>query len=359
MMSWHVVVVSVTAVGLACLLMLAVVVVTKIGRTSRRTRRQARLAPYRRDLLAVSSGEDDGSSAAALCAATGTAGEMVDLAAVDMLGKIRGAPADALVGVLLRHGAIRSAMRGLDHRSPVQRAKAAQMLGLSREVSAVPALVGALEDGAVEVRTAAGYALGLIGDPAAAGPVLAAVGAPGAGLPAGIAADALLGMGVQIHTALVEAMSDPDPRPRHVAAYVSGVGAFTRTVPMLRSLLAQDEDLTVREAAAEALAAIGGRGDVEVLARHTAADQPLPLRRGCATALGQLGDPAANATLQGLLDDPDPRLAELAASALLSLSPAAGSGLVERAEAEPRDDAQRGRPIGAAVTIARLQGVLR
>ena len=351
--------VLVAAVGWACLLMVAVVAVTKVSRTRRRTRRQALLAPYRRDLLAVSAGEDDGSSAEALVAATGTAGVMVDLAAIELLGKIRGAPADALVDVLLRHGAVRGATRGLDHRSPVQRAKAAQMLGLSREVSAVPALVRGLDDSAVEVRTAAAYALGLIGDAAAAGPVLAAVGAPGAGLPAGIAADALLGMGMQIHTALVEAMSDPDPRPRHVAAYVSGVGAFTRSVPMLSTLLAQDADLTVRQAAAEALAAIGGRGDVEVLARHTERDQPLPLRRGCATALGQLGDPAANQTLEGLLHDPDPRLAELAASAMLRLSPSAGPGLVERADAEPHDDAQRGRPIGAAVTIARLQGVLR
>jgi hypothetical protein len=358
-MTWAALVVVVVAVATGCLAMAVVVACTKATRTSRARRRAARLRPYRRDLVTVAAGEDDGGhSLLTLAGAGGASAEVVDETVADLLGKIRGAPAEQLVEVLVRHGALRRALRDLGHAAPLRRAKAAQLLGLAREASATAALVDALRDPHVEVRTSAAYALGLIGDPAAAGPLLHAVGEPGARVPAGTAADALLGLGIGISGALLAGLAADDARARHVAAYVSGVGAFTRSAPLLRGLLAEDPDLTVREASAEALASVGGADDVQVLSRHTAPDMPLPLRRVCASALGDLGHPGAQPALEALLDDPDPRLAELAAGALLQLSPAAAPRLLARAGAEEQD-AGRGRPVAAALTLARLQGVLR
>jgi HEAT repeat protein len=356
-MSRGVLLVSLGTIAAVCIIAIGFIATTKVLRTARRRRGEELLRPFRSQLIAVSAGEDEqGHGARALVASDGAARELVDLAAVDMLGKIRGLPADQLVEILHAHGTVRQAIRDLGHRSSVRRAQAAQLLGLSRTREAVTVLVPALGDDAVEVRASAAYALGLIGDPAAAAPLLAAVDAPGAGLPAGIAAQALLSMGVEISDALCGALSSDRPGARHVAAYVCGSGAFTRAVPSLRRLLDQDDDLTVREASASALASMGTALDVEVLARHTSPDHPLSLRRICALALGQLGDPSAIPTLAGLLRDPDPRLVELSASALLSLG-SAGRASLEAHAPEAGPD-QRRRPIEAALTMARLQGVL-
>lgn len=357
-MTRGVLVVCLIAILLACLLVVGVVASTKILRSGRRLRREQLLRPFRAQLIAVSAGEDDeGSAARALTAADGPVRELVDQAAIDMLGKIRGLPADQLVEILNAHGTVRQAIGDLTHRSPVRRARAAQLLGLSRTEESVTDLVAALDDDAVEVRASAAYALGLIGDPAAAVAVLEAVDAPGAGLPAGLAAQALLTMGIGISDALSDAMRSDRAGARHVAAYVSGSGAFTRAVPALRDLLQSDSDLTVREASATALGIMGTALDVDVLAAHTGTDQPLPLRRTCAIALGELGDTAAVPSLRRLLDDPDPRLAELAASALLGLGPA-GRAAVGEHGADAHADGPR-RPVEAALTMARLQGVLR
>lgn len=339
-----------TLVFAACLALAVVLVLTKVGRETRRRRRAALVAPLRPHLIAVSAGEDEGPARSALVAAEGPSRRAVTGAIADLLGKVRGLPAEHLVEVLDRHGALESAMADLRHSSPVRRAQAAQLLGVSRVPDAVDALVHALQDKAGEVRSSAAYALGLIGDPRAAAPLLAAVGAPGAGLPAGLAADALLGMGVGISGALGDALSDPDPRTRTVAAHVCGIGSFTRALPCLRERLALDPDLTVRETCAQALGSIGRADDVEVLARHTEASQPLPLRRVCAEALGQLGEDAAVSTLAALLRDPDPRLAEIAATSLVRLGPCGRAAL---------DAASDERPVQSALTVASLQGVLR
>jgi HEAT repeat protein len=327
-----------------------VLVLTKLGRDRRARRRAALVAPLRRHLIAVSAGEDDGTSRAALAAADGPARHAVIGAVSELLGKVRGLPAEQLVEVLDRHGALASAMTDLHHASPVRRARAAQLLGVSRVPDAVDPLVEALGDKASEVRASAAYALGLIGDPRAAAPLLRAVGAPRAGLPAGLAADALLGMGVGISGALGDALADPDPRTRTVAAHLCGVGSFTRAVPSLRERLAHDPDLTVRETCAQALGRIGRADDVEVLTRHTEAVHPLPLRRVCAEALGALGEDAAVPTLAALLRDPDPRLAELAATSLVRLGPCGRAALAAAADE---------RPVQAALAVAGLQGVLR
>lgn len=330
----------------ACLALVLVIVGTKVARTRRERRTAALVAPYRIDLLAVSAGEDeDGSHRARLTAAAGPSHEAVDDAMTQLLGKVRGAPADQLADVLHAHGAIDRAVDDLEHRSSVRRARAAQLLGLCHIHRALTGLAAALADPTPEVRASAAHALGLIGNPAVARRVLDAVGTPRP-IPAGAAADALEGMGTGISEALRDALHDPSPTVRTVAAHVSGEGAFTRSTPRLRDLLTRDPDLTVRVTAAAALAHLGRAEDVEVLTRHTARDQPTPLRRTCVTALGELGEPSAAAHLATLLDDDDPRLAELAATALLCLGAVGRDALGDRS----------GPAAETARVLARLQG---
>jgi HEAT repeat protein len=332
---------------LACLGLVLLIVLTKVVRTRHDRQRAALVAPYRANMLAVGAGEDDeGTHLAALMGADGVSRVALDVALTQLLSKVRGAPAERLADVLHAHGATDRALVELHDRSSVRRARAAQLLGLCHVHRALPDLADALVDAAPEVRASAAHALGTIGNPAVAPRLLAAIGADRA-IPAGPAANALEGMGVGISDALSAALEDPSPTTRTVAAYVSGHGSFTRTIPGLRRLVAEDTDLTVRETAAAALGRLGRTEDVEVLSRHTRTDQATALRRACATALGDLGEPAAVPHLRGLLTDPDPRLAELAAMALLRLG-AEGVAVLDGADASPAVDTAR--------TIARLQG---
>lgn len=311
-----------------CLLLVLAVVTVRSRRRSRNQRDQMLLSPLRVPLITVASGEDDdGSAAEQLTWATGVTRTVLDSNIVELLTKIRGGPGDQLIRVLEVHGAVDAAVSDLTHRSSVRRARAAQLLGLARADHTVPLLVEALSDESVEVRNSAAYALGLIGDPSAAGAVLAAIGAPDRGLPAATAAEALQSMGVSISEVLREGMRDDNARTRMVAAHLSGERSFTRGLPELRHLLDHDTDLTVRETAATAIGRLGRDEDAAVLSRHTVATEPLSLRRACVHALGELGDDTAVPTLAALLDDPDPRLAELAASALLVLGPGGGAAL--------------------------------
>ena len=332
----------------ACLLLLLLVVAVRARRHTRLQRDAMLLSPLRTPLITVASGEDDdGSAADELRGATGAARDVLDRNIVGMLSKIRGVPADQLVQVLEEHGAVEGAAAEMTSRSTVKRARAAQLLGLARAEHAVPLLVEALGDEAVEVRNSAASALGLIGDPAAAGPVLAAIGAPERGLPAATAAEALQSMGVGISEVLREGLAHDNARTRMVAAHLSGERSFTQGLPELRRLLAGDPDLTVRETSATAIGRLGRGEDVDILVRHTAESEPLALRRACVVALGELGETGAVPALAALLEDFDPRLAELAATALLSLGPDGSDALVGHAD----DPAVR-----TARLLASLQG---
>jgi HEAT repeat protein len=330
----------------AAVALVVFIVLTKVLRTRRERQVARHVAPYRDDMLAVCAAEDpDGTHLARLVAVRGQGRGPLDEALTRLLGKVRGAPAEQLAEVLHSHGAVERALADLHHRSALRRAHAVQLLGLCRVERALPQLVEALQDHAPEVRSSAAHALGLLGDPAAAGAVLDAVGADRP-IPAGPAADALEGMGIGIIEPLQAAFADPSATTRTVAAFLSGDGTFLRTTSALHGLLADDPDITVRETAATALGQLGRSSEVEVLARHTRADQPTPLRRACAIALGALGDPAAVPTLRDLLCDDDPRLAELAGHALVRLGPIGVAAL---------DEAGSTPPVATARAIAVLQ----
>jgi HEAT repeat protein len=332
---------------LACVALVVLIVATKVTRTLRERRSAALVAPHRPHLLAVASGEDDdGAHRDALIEVDGPAREALDDAVVELLNKVRGAPAEELASVLLAHGAVDRAPHDLRDRSTLRRARAAHILGLCHVGAALPLLVVALGDPAPEVRVAATRALGRIGEPSASAALLAAVGAERV-VPAGPAADALEGMGVGIAGSLREALSASSPTTRTVAAYLSGEGSFTRSREGLRVALAHDDDPTVREAAAVALGRMGRAEDVVVLLDQTAPHQPSALRRACASALGELGEVSAVAGLRQLLADPDPRLAEIAATSLLRLGPTGRSTL---------DAAGSTAPVETARALARLRG---
>lgn len=309
-------------IGLSCVSAVAVIAIAKLRRGRAGVRSRALLAPYRRALIAMASGEDEDSQAkAALYAVPAPTWERLRPSVVAFLGRVRGAPAEELGDLLRSHGEIERATGMLTSRSAVRRARAAYLLGLVRDPDSASLVLPLLGDPDADVRLVATRALGAIGDPAAASGVLDALSAHHGqiGLPAWVAAEALLAMGVRIAPALQIGLASDDAGVRNVCAQVAGHGTFPSAAPQLRNLLAADSEGDVRASAAVALGRVGDADDTAVLARHTEASETSALRRTCATALGELGQREGLDTLAGLLGDGDRRLASLAADSLVRI----------------------------------------
>ena len=346
-------------IGLSCASSVAVIAIAKVRRGRAGVRSRALLAPYRGALIVLASGEDaDGKARAALYAVPGPTWDHLRASVVAFLSKVRGTPAEDLGQLLRSHGEIERATRTLTSRSAVRRARAAYLLGLVRDPDSAALVLPLLGDPDAEVRLVAARALGAIGEPAAASAVLHALRTHHGqiGLPAWVAAEALLAMGVEILPALRIDLASDDPAVRNVCALVAGLGTFPVTAPQLRTLLATDSEGDVRASAAVALGRVGGAEDVAVLARHTDASETTVLRRTCATALGELGQRDSLATLAGLLGDGDRRLGQLAADSMVRIG-SEGIARLEDVAATTRQD-PGARAARGALDLARLRGQL-
>lgn len=347
------------ALGLACASAVAVIVIAKLRRVRVGARAKAMLAPHRGALIVMASGEDeDGQALAALCAVPAPIWARLRSSVVAFLPKVRGVPAEDLGGLMRSHGEIDEARRMLTSRSAVGRARAAYLLGLVRDADSVALLLPLLSDPAADVRMVAARALGTIGDPSAASGILQALRTSHGhiGLPAWVAAEALLAMGTEVGPALEFGLSSSDPAVRNVCAVVAGHGTYFTVAPQLRILLATDSDADVRASAAVALGRVGGAGDAAILARYAEASETTVLRRTCAAALGELGHRESLETLTGLLGDGDRRLAKLAADSLVRFGSDGIARLQEAAgTTKPGPSA---RAAGSALELAGLRGQL-
>ena len=326
-------------IGLSCAVSVVVIAVAKVHRGRAGVRSSALLLPYRHALIAMASGEDeDGQAKASLYAVPAPTWDRLRPSVVAFLTKVRGTPADDLGELLRSRGEIESAKRMLTSRSAVRRARAAYLIGLVRDSDSVALVLPLLGDPHADVRLVAARSLGAIGEPSAASGVLDALRTNHGqmGLPAWVAAEALLAMGAQIAPALQIGLASEDPAVRNVCAIVAAHAAFSSTAPRLRILLASDSEGDVRANAAVALGRIGGADDFAVLVRHTDASEVTVLRRTCATALGDLGQREGVDTLAVLLGDGDRRLAQLAADALVRIGSEGVARLDEVAAATPR-----------------------
>ncbi|TFB50266.1 HEAT repeat domain-containing protein [Cryobacterium tagatosivorans] len=357
MRAGQVLLIVIAVIGLSCASSIAVIAISKFRRGRADVRSRALLAPYRHALIAIASGEDeDGQAKTALSALPAPTWDRLRPSVVAFLPKVRGTPADDLGELLRSHGEIERATRMLTSRSAIRRTRAAYLLGLVRDPNSAALVLPLLGDPDADVRLVAARALGAIGEPSAASGVLHALRTYHGqiGLPAWVAAEALLAMGVQIAPALRIGLASEDPAVRNVCALVAGHGTFASAAPQLRILLATDSEGDVRASAAVALGRVGGAEDEAALARHTDASETTALRRTCATALGDLGQRESLDTLAGLLDDGDRRLAQLAADALVRI----GSEGITRLKEAAAGQCPSARVARGALDLAGLRGQL-
>jgi len=344
-------------VGLACVALAVLVAVVKLSRTLAESSRRARVAPYRDAVLTIAAdGDEDDTASAVLRAARDRDWRAARDVVVALLGKVRGDTAETLVRLLDARGEFEQARAALRSRRAIRRARAAYLLGLARQRRDVGLLLPLLTDRSAEVRLVAARSLGAAGDPAAAPALFGALGLVRGqpGIPAAVAAEALLNFGTGAVPAVIQALGAADATQRSAATMVAAEGALSATAPRLRQLLAHEPELDVRISAVRALGRVGGADDVAILAALTGSAQPTAQRRAAVLALGELGHPDATPVLSGLLSDPDIRLAQHSGDALVQLGPPGIRALLEAASGiRPQNPA--GSAAAGSLTIARLR----
>lgn len=330
-MLWVFTVVIAVLAAIVAVTALAIVAVRLTRR--RRQRRLARLAAQpRRALLAfvAENGEEGGDE---LVAIPDDAWRAAEPHALALLGKLRGEAHLGLVSVFLRRGAARTALGRLNSRSPVRRARSAQVLGDLELRRAVPELCRLLTDRHAEVRVVAVRALGRIGDPAAAWRIIAALDQPDP-VPALLATHTLVQLGPEAEVTLSAALDHPQARVRAVCLDALGLLGAAGSVHRIARVLRDDAYLDVRVAAANTLGKLGTRSALEPLTHALRGSRPNVLRAAAARALGDLGAPAAVPMLKDLLGDDAFQVAHEAAHALRRLGPAGLAALREVMETE-------------------------
>jgi HEAT repeat protein len=183
--------------------------------------------------------------------------------------------------------AVNALIKALEDKNPSVRSSAASALGKISNPSPVDSLVQALKDKEASVRRSAASALGKIGNPTAV-------------------------------NALVQALEDKEPSVCENAAYALGKIGNPTAVNALIDILAH-EDSVVYESAALALGATGNAAAVDGLVKALKGENS-NIRKFVASLLGKISNPAAVNALVQALQDENQDICEDAASVLNKVS---------------------------------------
>ena len=226
--------------------------------------------------------------------------------------------------------------------NPAVRARAAAALGASRRPSAVEPLIALAADPDPAVRRSAVEALGRLGDARAVDALARQLqGAAGPRDEAAVsvrvaAAHALGQIGAAALPALAAVLHDRNQRVREAAVDALGAIGGPSAVPALAAALGDDRS-QLRQAAAKALAAIGG-DDARTALLPALCHKDPATRVTAVQALGRLGDTRSVGALASALSDREKAVREGAIAALGQLgSSDAAEALLAAYEGADRD----------------------
>ncbi len=242
--------------------------------------------------------------------------------AVDLLAMLRGADRERLAHALDLSGTIDRAGAHLRSRLAGRRHRAADLLGAAGSRRYVPALTQCLWDRDGDVRTAAARALGQIGDPMAAGDLLAAL--DDGRVSTNTVSMALRRIGLGASDVLLEGLRTGSGPVRIVAAELVGSLGLVEAVNLLVVGLV-DEDL--RPSAARSLGRLGLRESVPRLVAElnrelvrSTRGRDIDFTVELVVALGRIGDQSARPVLTRCTAMPR-RISAAATTALESITP--------------------------------------
>jgi HEAT repeat protein len=253
--------------------------------------------------------------------------------ATRMLDNLRGPARARLVDLFEQRGVTTQAIRDTRRHLPGRRARAAEILGQLKHTPAVPELRRLLQDRDRDVRQVAARALGRIGDPAAALPLLETLGGDRP-VPKHIVAQAVLRLGPPAVPALAAAVDHTDTEVREVAIETLGMAGGYQAASGIVEALRYDVVTDVRVRAARALGKLGLPSSIPALLDATKTGEPA-VRAEAVQALADLGADVVP-RMRELLGDPAYSVARAAARALLTLGPPGREALTEVAETDTR-----------------------
>jgi HEAT repeat protein len=331
---------AVAGVAIAVLVvLLSTATVLRRWHRGRQERRRARIVePLRQVLIRLvtdPTGDDPSLEHQTLLATPSRTWQALEPTVLDMLRKVRGESRQRLVDLVVAQGTVdrmRRRSRGL---GAVRRAHAAELLGLLGQLESRDDLVRLLADRDPEVRLVAARALGELGDPTAAGPLLQAL-ARDRSVPLRVVARSLARLGPDAASALVAGLASEDAVVRAVCAEISGLLGVTAAQPALFAVMDAERDDDVRIRAARALGRIGLPSALPALVRATDSSRPMALRAVAARALGDLGGPGPVDFLEVLLGDPDHKVSTNAGQAMCRIG-AAGLARLRQVADRPGD----------------------
>ena len=245
--------------------------------------------------------------------------------------QLRGAAGGPLSTFFEEQGAVADACAALVERRPWRRATAAYELGDFGSVTAVPALLRALDDPERDVRAAAARSLGRLGAAEAVEPLV--YGLAARRVPRAVAAHALLSIGPAALPALRELEARAESEVRAVAVELVGLLGDASDAPLLVERL-HDASAEVRAKAARALGRIGAEEAAEEV-RAALSDRIPFVRAAAANALGAFADRADVEALLVAARDTRFEAAQAAARAAARVDRAAVREAAERGDAGP------------------------
>lgn len=331
--------VAALVLGVLCLAVVVLLVVTRVA-TDRADRRRLTLrTPVWRLVMTMTTGEDDevDESLAALRALGRDEVAVVEPDAFGLIPKLRGAGQERLRGLLRHWGSADRAEQLVGSWSAVRRCRGLYRLGMLADPATVPLVVSRLHDRDFAVRRVAVQALGSLGDPLAVPPMLDLAGREPVlrrdflaavdriGAVCGPLLEEELGRSLPGHETdrdpdsahTPEHGHDHDTRLRRAQLAAEGLGLVdaAQAAPTLARTCLETDDVPLRLACLDALGRLGVPAGVPAM-RAALDSEVADVRRAGAVALGLLGGGGSLDVLTRTLDDPAVEVARAAAQAL-------------------------------------------
>lgn len=312
LVSWEVLAAAVVVLGVACVLALAAVVIVKSSRHARERSRTVHDAAIRRQIMALAVAEDAQLDELIdeLVSVTGAVGDHVEQTLLRMIPEVRGDVREAMIRVLAGRGLLRRSLGRITSRSPIQRAAAAELLGVLGGSEVVEPLTAALHDKSLEVRLVAARALGVAARPEAGGHLVDALSLS-SGIPHSVAATALLNLPEQDPAVYIEGLRDRDPGIRYGSASVVGLLLMSEAADALFQCMVTEADRdnpsdVVISACARSLGRLGFKPATEALAELSCSDaSPSSVRQAAGEALRAMPGAEAREVRRRVIEQAD------------------------------------------------------
>ncbi len=215
---------------------------------------------------------------------------------------LRGDTGERIALLYQRLGLLQADQARLGSWGAIRRTRAAVDLGLIRAVPALPALIGAIDDGDTRVRQAAAWAVGQVGDREALLILIGLLGDP-SGVVARRAQEVLADRGREVEDALLSYAGQAASREGRLRALeLLGWLRIPESVELLLRLMG-DPDSEIRIKAVKAATAIGDPRFLEPF-HHAMDDARWEVRCQAARGLSVLGSPLSVPRLSLALRDP-------------------------------------------------------